>query len=91
MTSCVVVGGGTCGLFSSIILADKFDKVYNKNLIFKKTGMKLKGIQNKRIKKYSKITKNKTRGQSIRRGRSKCRTVYTNSGNGNVPQYVCWD
>lgn len=27
MDSCVVVGGGLCGLFSSIILADKFDSV----------------------------------------------------------------
>ena len=28
MKSCVVVGGGICGLFSSIVLADKFDKVF---------------------------------------------------------------
>jgi phytoene dehydrogenase-like protein len=27
-TNCVVVGGGLCGLFSSIVLADKFEKVY---------------------------------------------------------------
>jgi len=28
MNNCIVVGGGLCGLFSSIILADKFKKVY---------------------------------------------------------------
>jgi hypothetical protein len=71
--------------------SDKFDKVYNKNQILKRIGMKLKGIQNKRFKKYRGIIKNRRRDQSIRRGRSKCRTAYTNIGNGNVPQYVCWD
>jgi len=28
MENCIVVGGGLCGLFSSILLADKFKKVY---------------------------------------------------------------
>ena len=28
MKNCVVVGGGLCGLFSAIILADKFENVY---------------------------------------------------------------
>jgi hypothetical protein len=71
--------------------SDKFDKVYNKNQILKRIGMKSKGIQNKRFKKYRGIIKNRRRDQSIRRGGSKCRIAYTNIGNGNVPQYVCWD
>jgi len=28
MNNCIIVGGGLCGLFSSILLADKFKKVY---------------------------------------------------------------
>lgn len=28
MSNCIIVGGGLCGLFSSILLADKFENVY---------------------------------------------------------------